>query len=318
MRKIVVLDGYLVNPGDLSWDKLRELGNCEIHDRTPPNCVIERCKNAEIVITNKVEISAREMNQLPSLKYIGVSATGYNNVDIKSARENLIMVTNVPAYSTYSTAQHTFALLLEATNQVGQHNQAVHEGEWIKSMDFSFCRSPLLELNKLNFGIVGYGVIGQKVAEIAHAFGMNVLVHTRSVAKTMNFEVNVVDKTTLFKESDVISLHCPLTPETQHIINKTTLDLMKPSAILLNAARGGLVDEQALANALTNRTISAAAVDVLNEEPPSADCPLLNLANCIITPHNAWASLAARKRLLASVIANIQGYMGGAPINIVS
>lgn len=314
--KITVVDGNTLNPGDLSWDELRKFGECEIYPRTPADLLIERCKDATAIITNKVRLLRNEIEQLPALKYIGVTATGYNNIDIVAAREKDIIVTNVPAYSTPSVAQLTFALIMEITNNVGLNNAAVQAGQWTRSADFSFWCKPIMELDNLTLGIVGYGSIGKKVAKIAKQFGMKILVKARSEVK--DGAVKNVDINTLFKESDIVSLHCPLSDETYHIINEASLNLMKPNAILINTARGGLIDENALAKTLREKKIFAAALDVLDNEPPKSDCPLLNLENCIITPHIAWASLASRQRLLNKTIENLKAYFSGKLQNVVN
>ncbi len=318
MTKIVILDGYLINPGDLDWKPFHELGHCAIYDRSSKDTVIERCQEAEIVITNKVRLGENEFRELPKLKYIGEAATGFDNIDVAAANKRNIVVTNVPAYSTPSTAQHTIALLLEVCNQVGFHNKAVQSNEWVRSPDFAFYRTALIELKELNLGIFGFGAIGHSVANIAHALGMKILVNNRSPIHKTSFDVKQVDRDTLFRESDVLSLHCPLTQDTAKIINRTTLDLMKPTAILINAARGGLIDEEALAEALKSGKIRAAALDVLTQEPAAENCPLLNLDNCFITPHNAWASTASRKRLLNTLVDNLRHFLAGKPKNVVA
>lgn len=312
--QIVVVDGYLMNSGSFSWDELRARGSCQIYDRTPKNLVIERCEGADIVVTNKVVFSKEVIRSLPKLKYIGVSATGYNNVDLAAALGRGIVVTNVPAYSTPSVAQHVFALLLEITNQVGLHNQAVHSHEWETAPDFAFWKAPLIELDSLTLGIIGYGEIGKTVAKIGKSFGMHVKVHSRSQKDP---SVEYVDLNTLLRISDVITLHCPLTEETRHIINERTLSQMKPSAILINTSRGPLIDERALSQALSEKKIFAAALDVLEKEPADPQCPLLRLKNCFITPHIAWATVSARKRLFSTVLRNIQSYLTGSPQNII-
>lgn len=315
---IVVLDGYTLNPGDLSWSGLEELGNLKLYDRTEPNLVVERSKDAEIIITNKTEISEKIISCLPSLKYIGVLATGYNVVDTKAASEQGIVVTNVPAYSTDSVAQLTFSLLLELTLNVGIHNQSVENGEWVNSKDFSYSKSSLIELQGLTLGIIGFGRIGQTTAKIANAFGMNVLVNNRSEIKDIPEFVKVLDKTELFKNSDVISLHSPLTDENTQFVNKEILALMKPTAYLINTGRGGLINETDLAEALNNSQIAGAGLDVLSTEPPQKDNPLLTAKNCIITPHIAWATIAARKRLMNVAVENVRAFINEKPQNVVS
>jgi len=315
---IIVLDGYTLNPGDLNWNEIEEPGNLKVYERTEENLVIQRCKDAEIIITNKTIISADIMSQLGSLKYIGVLATGYNVVDAKAASEKNIVVTNVPAYSTDSVAQLTFSLLLELVMNVGIHNQSVKNDEWINSMDFSYTKSPLIELQGLTFGIVGYGGIGKAVAKIASAFGMNVLVNNRSEIKDAPEYVTVVDKRELFKNCDVISLHTPLTDENSQFVNKGMLALMKPTAYILNTGRGGLINETDLSEALNNNKIAGAGLDVLSTEPPQLDNPLLKAKNCVITPHIAWATIAARKRLMNVAVDNVRAFINGKSQNVVN
>jgi glycerate dehydrogenase len=307
---IVVLDGYTLNPGDLSWDALRKLGKCEIYDRSTAEEIISRSAFAEIVLTNKVPLNRAYMEAAPQLKYIGVTATGYNIVDVVAARERKIVVTNVPTYGTKSVAQMTLALLLELTQHVGHHAQTVREGRWTRSSDFCYWDYPLIELDGLTMGIVGYGRIGQAVSELAEAFGMKVIAHSR---KQSDEELE-----RLFRESDVISLHCPLTPETKHLVNAKRLEWMKPSAFLLNTSRGPLVDEAALAQALNEGRIAGAGLDVLAVEPPAADNPLFKAKNCFITPHIAWATRAARSRLMDASVENVRAFLAGKPRNIVS
>jgi glycerate dehydrogenase len=312
---IVILDAYTLNPGDLSWNDLHKLGNCEIYDRTPPDKVIQRAANAEIVLTNKTILTSKEINQLPKLKYIGVLATGYNVVDIEAAKARNIIVTNVPSYGTNSVAQMVFALLLELTKHVGLHSQGVKTGGWSNQSDFCYWNKPLIDIENLTMGIIGLGAIGAAVAKLATAFGMSVLAYQRHPKSMPN--VTHVDLETIFKQSDVISLHCPLTPETQQLINTQNLALMKTSAFLINTSRGGLVDEAALTKALETKQIAGAALDVLNIEPPKSDNPLFKLENCIITPHIAWATQTARQTLLNIAIANIKGYLKGDLQNII-
>lgn len=315
---IVVLDGYTLNPGDLSWDELKAMGFCEIFDRTQPGEVAARAANAEIVITNKAIVHRPQIEALPKLKYIGVTATGYNVVDIDAAKERGIVVCNVPLYGTRSVAQHTFALLLELTQHVGHHAQSVRDGRWVRSVDWCYWDKPLIELDGLTMGIVGYGRIGQATARLAEAFGMKVLTTPSSSGKPREPQVGVVSLDQLFSESDVVSLHCPLTPETKHLVNAQRLALMKPTAFLLNTSRGPLIDEAALADALNFGRIAAAALDVLSTEPPSSDNPLLTAKNCLITPHNAWAMRAARARLMKTSVDNVRAFLAGTPQNVVS
>jgi len=313
---IVVLDGYTLNPGDLSWDGLRALGQCHIHDRTLPGAVRERAQGAELVLTNKTLLPRLDLEALPVLKYIGVLATGYNVVDLAAARERGVVVTNVPAYSTRAVAQLTFALLLELAHHAGLHAQSVREGRWCQSRDFCYWETPLLELEGLTFGIVGFGRIGQTVAQVAAAFGMNVLVCSRRPTPSSE-AFRCVDLETLFREADVLSLHCPLTPATEGLVNAARLRLMKPTAFLINTGRGPLVVERDLADALNRGQIAGAGLDVLCTEPPPASNPLLTARNCCITPHIAWAAQAARRRLMDIAVENIRAFLAGRPQNVV-
>jgi len=314
--KIVILDGYAANPGDLSWHAFHALGSCEIYDRTPAAEVVARAKEADIVLTNKTALSAETIRQLPRLKYVGVLATGYNVVDVPATRERGITVTNIPGYGTRAVAQHAMALILELSNQVGLHAKGVREGGWSKSPDWCYWEKPLTELDGLNLGIIGFGRIGQSLAELGLAFGMKILApsHRQNVSRA---DVAFVPLDELFRESDVLSLHCPLTPDTQALINVKTLALMKLSVFLVNTARGGLIDEEALCTALQNGKIAGAALDVLSAEPPPADHPLLTAPNCIITPHQSWATGAARARLLRIAAENVQAFLAGKPLNVV-
>jgi glycerate dehydrogenase len=315
--KIVVLDGYTLNPGDISCDALHEIGPCIIYDRTPRDMVVERAREAELVLTNKVVLDRETIAQLPALRYIGVLATGYNIVDVEAARERGIPVTNVPGYSTMSVAQAVIALLLELTHHVGAHAEAVRAGRWSAGPDFSFQDYPLVELDGLTMGIVGYGAIGRAVGRVAGAFGMRLLVHTRTVPPGEP-DVTFTDRDTLFRESDVVSLHAPLTEETRGMVNAATLALMKPTAFLLNTARGPLVVEADLSAALNSGRLAGAGLDVLTVEPPPPDNPLLTAKNCLITPHFAWATRAARVRLLAGVVENIRAFLAGVPVHVVN
>ena len=319
MPRIVYLDCYTVNPGDLSWEPLRALGDCVLYDRTPANQVIERAADAEIVLANKVVLDGQTIRALPRLRYIGVTATGYNIVDVAAARERNIVVTNVPAYGTASVAQMTFALLLELTQHVGHHARTVREGRWSASPDFCYWDRPLLELAGLTMGIVGLGQIGREVARLAEAFRMNVIATSRGpVAPAQPAGVRIVGLDELFRTSDIVSLHCPLTPETNRLVDARRLATMKPTALLINTSRGGLVVEQDLADALNAGRIAGAAVDVLSVEPPPASNPLLAARNCYVTPHIAWATRAARARLLDVAVENIRAFVRGAPINRVN
>lgn len=314
---IHVLDGFTLNPGDLSWGEVKSLGACAIYDRTPPDQVLARAAGAEILLINKTLLTRDHIQKLPELKYIGVLATGTNVVDLAAARERNIPVTNVPAYGTKSVAQATFALLLELAHRTGHHAQTVRDGKWTHCGEWCYWDFPLVELDGLTMGIVGFGRIGRAVAELAHAFGMNVLAHSPS-AKTGLAFVRFVDLETLFRQSDVVSLHCQLTPQTKNLVNAERLGWMKPSAFLLNTSRGALVDERALADTLNAGKIAGAGVDVLSVEPPPADNPLLRATNCIITPHNAWATRAARARLMGIAVENVRAYLAGKPQNVVN
>ncbi len=316
---IVVLDGYAANPGDLSWDGLRELGELTVYERTAPDEVLERAKGAQAITTNKVLITAELMDQLPELRYIGVLATGYNVVDIPAARKRGIVVTNIPAYSTMSVAQLVMAHLLNITNRVALHSQAVTEGKWQTCKDFTFTLSPQIELDDKTFGIVGLGNTGTAAARIAQSLGMRVLAYSSKNAETL--AALGIDKADgyeqLFRESDVLSLHCPLTEETHHLVNAERLSWMKPTAILINTGRGPLIDEKALADALNQGRIMGAGVDVLQDEPPRNGSPLIGARNCFITPHIAWATQAARSRLMKIAVENVKAFMAGKPQNVV-
>jgi glycerate dehydrogenase len=316
--KIVVLDGHTLNPGDLSWDGLRALGGCDIHARSSPAETFERAREAELVLTNKALVTREHVASFSRLRYIGVMATGFNIVDVAAAREQGIPVCNVPAYGTRSVAQMTFALLLELTQHAGHHAQTVREGRWAASADFCYWDFPLVELDGLTLGLVGFGRIAQAVAELARAFGMKVVIHTRTRPATLPAEMECVGLEELFQRSDVISLHCPLTPETKHIVNEARLAAMKPAAFLVNTSRGPLIDEAALARALNEGRIAGAAVDVLSVEPPVADNPLLSAKNCLVTPHIAWATRSARSRLLNVAVENVRAFLQGAPQNVIN
>ena len=315
--KIVILDGFTANPGDLSWKGLEELGMLTVYDRTRPEETVARAAEADIVLTNKVIINREMMAQLPQLKYIGVLATGYNVVDIEAAHERGIIVTNVPAYSTESVAQMVFAHLLTVTNRTEHYAIQNRQGRWSKNPDFCYWDFPHLELAGKTFGIVGLGNIGRRVAEIALAFGMQVKALTSKSADTLPAGIEKADLEVLLATSDVISLHCPLTDTTRHLINRDTLSKMRPSAILINTGRGPLVDDQAVASALAKGQLAAFCADVLTEEPPKADNPLLNQPNAFITPHIAWATEEARSRLLQVAISNVQAFLNAQPKNVV-
>lgn len=316
--KIVALDGYAANPGDLSWDELKTLGDCIIYERTTPEQVLERAEGAEILLTNKVIITAEHMAALPQLKYIGVLATGYNIVDVAAAKERGIIVTNIPAYSTPSVAQMVFAHLLNIALQVKHHSDEVRSGRWSASKDFCFWDTPLLELRGMKIGIVGLGHTGYTTARIAIGFGMEVYAYTSKSSFQLPPEIKKMELDQLFAECDIVSLHCPLTEDTRELVNARRLKLMKPSAILINTGRGPLVNEQDLADALNNGQIFAAGLDVLSQEPPCPDNPLLTARNCYITPHIAWASTAARTRLMNILLDNVKGYLNGKVINNVA
>ncbi len=316
--KIVVLDGGTLNPGDLNWNELKNIGDCEVYDTTPPDKVVERSKDAEILIINKIVMSEEVVSQLPNLKYIGVIATGYNVVDIEATSKRGITVTNVPTYGTQSVAQLVFALLLELCHRVGHHSSTVHDGKWCKSKDFCYWDFPLVELADLTMGIVGFGRIGRATGNLSEAFGMNVIAYDVFVDQMKDVKVKFVELEELFKQSDVISLHCPLTAENEGMINSERLGKMKKTALLINTSRGPLVNEKDLASALNTGQIAGAGLDVLSSEPPKIDNPLLNTKNCFITPHIAWATRSARKRLMGVSVENVKAFLGGEPTNVIS
>lgn len=316
--KIVVLDGYTANPGDLSWDELKALGECSIYDRTAPEEVLERAAGAEAILTNKVVIRAEHMDALPDLKYIGVLATGYNVVDTAAAKERGIVVTNIPAYSTSSVAQMVFAHILNITQQVAHYTEEVRQGRWTNSADFCFWDTPLIELKDKKIGLVGLGHTGNSTARLAIGFGMQIYAYTSKSPFQLPPEIKKMDLDELFTECDIVSLHCPLTEETRGMVNARRLGLMKPGAILINTGRGPLIVEQDLADALNNGKIYAAGMDVLSDEPPHADNPLLTAKNCYITPHIAWATTAARQRLMGIMLNNLKAYLNGKPENVVN
>lgn len=311
--RIVVLDGYTAQPGDLSWQALEELGEVTVYDRTSAKDTVARAAGADIVLTNKVVLNNEVIAQLPQLKYIGVLATGYNVVDVNTAHQRGIIVTNVPAYSTESVAQMVFAHLLTVTNRTEYYASQNRQGRWTKNPDFCYWDFPHTELAGKTFGIVGLGNIGQRVAEIALAFGMKVKALTSKTTLTDGIEKTTIEE--LLKTADVLSLHCPLTDGTHHLIRRDTLALMKPTAILINTGRGPLIDDQAVADALTKGKLAAFCADVLTEEPPKADNPLLGLPNAFITPHIAWASKEARIRLLQVATDNVRAFLNGTPQN---
>jgi glycerate dehydrogenase len=316
--QIVVLDGFTLNPGDLTWEALSASGTCMIHDRTAREDILPRARDAEALLTNKTPLSRDTIAALPRLRYIGVLATGYDIVDVEAARERGIPVTNVPAYSTMSVAQVVFAHLFNLTHRMGRHTTAVREGAWSVCKDFSFADVPLVEVSGLTMGIIGLGRIGKAVAHAAAAFGMNVLAHDPSHVGDLPPETRMTSLDEVFALSDVLTLHCPLNASTRGIVNRERLALMKPTSFLINTSRGPLVDEQALAETLSAGAIAGAGLDVLSLEPPPADNPLLRARNCFITPHIAWASTAARKRLMAEVAENLASFTRGERRNVVN
>ncbi|HMQ48583.1 MAG TPA: D-2-hydroxyacid dehydrogenase [Saprospiraceae bacterium] len=308
--RIAVLDGYTLNPGDLSWSQLESLGQLSLYDHTPPDAVIARAIDADVLVVNKLVLGKKEIAQLPQLRCICVTATGYNNIDLEAARSRQIPVCNAVGYGAASVAQHVFSLLLQWTNQVSDYHQSVQEGQWAKSRDFCYYLDTIPELAGKTFGIYGLGQIGQAVAKIALAFGMHVIAHTRHPEQDLS-PIQWVNLEDLFRLSDVLSLHAPLSADNQHLVNRQRLSLMKPSAILINTARGGLIHEADLKWALENRVIAAAALDVLSTEPPKEGNILFEAPNCLITPHIAWASAAARQRLMDITVANVAGFLNG-------
>ena len=316
--KIVVLDGYALNPGDLSWERLNQFGDVTVYDRTPAELIIPRIGDAEIVLLNKTPITKQTLAACPSVRLICVLATGYNVVDCDAAKMRGIPVCNVPAYGTAAVAQFTFALLLELCHQVGQHSDSVHKGDWCRNLDFCYWKTPQMELAGKTMGIIGFGRIGRAVGQIAKAFGMRVIAYNRSRCAEGEAIGEYVDLDTLLTNSDIISLHCPLTPQTENLINKDSISKMKDGAILLNTARGPLVNEQDLADALKAGKLRGAAADVVCKEPMAADNPLLNAPNCILTPHMAWAPLESRQRILDCTIRSIRAFLTGKPENTVN
>ncbi len=315
--KIVVLDGYTLNPGDLSWDAIKESGECEIYDRTPREQVVERAQKATAIFTNKVIIDAWIISQLPDLKFIGVLATGYNVVDVDAARAAGIVVSNIPAYSTESVAQMVFAHILHFTQSVAEHAETVSNGKWADSIDFSYWIRPQIELAGKTLGIIGFGQIGQAVARIGLAFGMKIIFNNRSKKET-GLEARQVDMDTLLEDSDFISINCPLTDANKGFINRESLKKMKKTAFLVNTGRGPLINEQDLADALNNGTIAGAGLDVLSVEPATKDNPLPKARNCYITPHIAWATFEARERLMEIAANNLKAFIKGSPTNVVN
>jgi glycerate dehydrogenase len=320
--RIVVLDGFTLNPGDLSWAALASLGSLDVHERTPPEQVAQRAAGAAIVLTNKARLGADAFAALPDLRYVGVLATGTNVVDHAAARAHRVVVTNVPNYGADSVAEHTLGLMLEAFKRIGDHTRAVSGGAWARQPDFSFTVSPVRLLAGKALGVIGVGAIGQRVCELAHAFKMQVLVARRRGAhagrRPLPGGVTECDRDDLFRRSDIVTLHCPLTPETTALINPRSLGLMKRGSILINTARGGLIDEPALAAALTNEQLAGAYLDVLSVEPPPKDHVLVSQPNCWVTPHMAWASVEARRRLLEIATDNVRAFLTGVPTNVIS
>ena len=316
--RIVVLDSFTLNPGDLSWKSLEELGECAIYDRTAPEDTVQRADDAEIVLTNKTVLSSNIIERLAKLQYIGVLATGHNIVDAEAARKRGIPVTNVPTYGTDSVAQMVFAHLLNLAQNVAGHAQTVSNGRWCSAPDFCYWDTPLVELKGLTMGIIGLGRIGQATARLALAFGMKVIAYDITVPAQAPQMCEMVKLGDVFRLADVISLHCPLTPQTENLVNEQRLALMKTTAFLINTSRGPLVDEQALADALNNARIAGAGLDVLAIEPPDEQNPLLKARNCYITPHIAWATRAARERLLHVAVDNVAAFLAGRPKNVVN
>ena len=315
---ITILDGHALNPGDLNWSCFEKFGKLTVYPRSAMELVIERAADSEIILMNKVAFNESVLAQLPKLKYIGIFATGYNVVDVEAARRRGIVVTNIPKYSTDSVVQLTFAHLLNLTFKLGEHTESVRNGDWCRSIDFCYWNGPLVELADLTFGVVGYGAIGKKVAILADAFGMNpIACSPRLSPGERDGAVRFVNFDELLKESDVVSLHCPLKDDNHGMINAAQLAKMKPTAFLLNLARGSLLDEAAVAEALNSGCIAGAGLDVLSTEPPSPTNPLIGAKNCFITPHIAWGTLAARQRLLKIAIENLQAFLDGRPQNVV-
>jgi glycerate dehydrogenase len=308
--RIVVLDGHTLNPGDLSWSPLEELGDCTVYARTALDQIVQRSREADILLTNKTQLTAEVIAVCPRLRYIGVLATGYNVVNVVAARTHGIPVANVPAYGTVSVAQHAIALLLELARGSGYHAGSVRSGRWATNADWCYWETPQIELDGLALGIVGSGRIGQAVAKLGSAFGMKLHFATRTGGRA--------ELETVFRVADVISLHCPLTPETKHLINRETLEWMKPTAFLINTSRGPLIDEPALADALNSGRLAGAGLDVLSAEPPPAEHPLFTAKNCLITPHLAWATRAARSRLMRAAVENVHAFLAGRPQNVVN
>jgi glycerate dehydrogenase len=319
MVKIVVVDGYTINPGDNPWTPLEEIGTLTVYDRTEPDQLVAQASQADVLITNKCPISSDAIKQLPALKFIAVTATGYNIVDVAAARRQNIPVANVPEYGTQTVAQFTWALILELCHRVGKHADSVAAGDWTKSPDFCYWLTPQVELAGKRLGLVGFGRIAQQVAAIGRAFGMRIVASGRPGSEPpKNFDGEWLTVNELFATAHIVSLHCPLKPDTEQMVNAKLLQRMKPDAFLINTSRGGLIDESALAGALRAGTIAGAAVDVVSQEPITPDNPLLSAPNCLITPHIAWSSLAARRRLMHCTAENVAAFLAGRPINTVN
>lgn len=316
--KITVLDGHTLNPGDLSWDRLEALGEVKVYERTPAHLIVERAKHAEVILTNKTPLTEETIRQLPRLQYVGVLATGYDVVDVQACARRNVVVTHIPAYGTDSVAQYVFALILELCHHIAMHSDSVKKGEWSRSEDWCYWRSPLVELAGKTLGIIGLGRIGLRTAEIASAFGMNVVAYVpRKPRNTPPSYIRMTSWPELLQCADFVSLHCPLTPETRGIINRDSLNMMKSTAYIINTARGPLIDERDLAEALNAGRLAGAALDVMSTEPPPADSPLFHAKNCIITPHMAWATKEARERLLDQAVENVHAFIQGQPIHTV-
>ena len=316
--KIVVLDGYTLNPGDLSWEALEAVGDCEIYDRTPPALTVERAKDAEVVMTNKTVLTRQVIDQLPKLRYIGELATGFNNIDLQAARERDIAVTNIPTYATPTVAQMTFAHLLNLCQHVAEHAETVRAGKWAAAPDFCYWDFPLIELSGLTMGLVGIGRIGSATARLALAYDMKVLASDPYVTPSPVPGVEMVDYETLLRDSDVVSFHVPLTQETTNMLNRTNLRLMKPTAFVINTSRGPVINNRDLAEALNSGQVAGAGLDVLETEPMTMDNPLVTAPNCYITPHISWAARAARARLMVTAVDNLKAWLAGNPTNVVN
>jgi len=317
--KIVVLDGYAENPGDLTWSALENLGNLMVYDRTEETKIVERINDAEIVIVNKTKIDKRVLDACPEIRYIGVLATGYNNVDTEYARKRRILVANVPNYGTLAVGQFAIALLLEICHRIGHHDKAVHEGRWTNNIDWCFWDYPLIELSGKTMGIIGFGRIGKTTGRIGKALGMKIIAYTRHPQVADKKEVEfITELDNFFSQADVVVLHCPLFPETKEIINKTNIEKMKDGVIIINNSRGGLINEKDLAEALKSGKVYAAGLDVVESEPIGKENPLLTAPNCIITPHISWAAKESRKRLLNIAVENVAAFIAGKAINIVN